>query len=255
MTTPLIIAHRGASGNAPENTLAAFRLAAEQHADGIEFDVRLSKEGVPVVFHDHDLRRIAGRQEYVRDLTSQELSAVDVGSWFNRRRRRHADKSFIGEGIPTLQNVLDLLQNFRGRIYVELKSSPSDVGVLSMAVTETIGVSHLLPQMIVKSFRLEAIAAAKRFLPSVKTAALFAPTIKHLKRKREMVDLAREYQADEFSLHFSLASPRMCELAREANMPITIWTTSNRKWIRRSQKRGIAALITNDPAKMLAARD
>ena len=81
---PLIIAHRGASALAPENTLAAFRKAIEDGAEGIEFDVRLSKDGKAVVFHDADLKRIAGRDEKIIDLSFAELQKIDMGTWFNR---------------------------------------------------------------------------------------------------------------------------------------------------------------------------
>jgi glycerophosphoryl diester phosphodiesterase len=82
MKTPLIIAHRGASAVAPENTIAAFRRAIEVGADGVEFDVRLARDGVPVVIHDSTLERTAGLKRGVSDLTSEELSQIDVGSWF-----------------------------------------------------------------------------------------------------------------------------------------------------------------------------
>src|SRR5205085_3299316 len=84
---PLIVGHRGASADAPENTLAAFRLAWEQGADAIEMDLRLTRDGRIVVFHDEDLRRVAGTKNKVKveDLTSEELARFDVGSWKGER--------------------------------------------------------------------------------------------------------------------------------------------------------------------------
>ena len=84
-TPPLVIAHRGASFDAPENTLAAFERALADGADGLEFDVRLAADGVPVVIHDATLRRTAGRQVSIASLSSSALASVEVGSWFNRR--------------------------------------------------------------------------------------------------------------------------------------------------------------------------
>src|SRR4051794_314397 len=83
--SPLIIAHRGASAWAPENTLAAFEMAMESGADGIELDVRLSRDGVPVVIHDATLRRVGGRNKRVACISAAELTQVDVGSWFNAK--------------------------------------------------------------------------------------------------------------------------------------------------------------------------
>jgi len=82
---PLIIAHRGASAHAPENTLAALQLAVDAGAEGVEFDVRLARDGVPVVIHDETLARTALRPERVSDLTSDRLNQIDVGSWFNTK--------------------------------------------------------------------------------------------------------------------------------------------------------------------------
>src|SRR5215208_2524413 len=82
MPAPLIIGHRGASAVAPENTMAAFREAIATGADGIEFDVRLTRDGVPVIIHDSTLRRTGGLQRRVSDLAASELEQVDVGSWF-----------------------------------------------------------------------------------------------------------------------------------------------------------------------------
>src|SRR5262245_8945252 len=82
--SPLIIGHRGASAAAPENTLTAFAQAVALGADGIELDVRLARDGVPVVIHDASLHHTAGRKTRVAHLTSPELTEIDVGSWFNR---------------------------------------------------------------------------------------------------------------------------------------------------------------------------
>ncbi len=83
---PLIIAHRGASAIAPENTLAAFRRAIDDGAEGIEFDVRLTKDGVPVVLHDAQLNRVGRCEGRVIDFTSKQLQKLDVGSWFNEKK-------------------------------------------------------------------------------------------------------------------------------------------------------------------------
>ena len=133
---PLIIAHRGASALAPENTLAAFRKAIEDGAEGIEFDVRLSKDGTAVVFHDADLKRIAGRDEKIIDLSFEELQKIDIGSWFNRVFPRLENEQFSNETIPTLQDVLDLLKDFRGLIYIELKCKEREVEPLAEAVCQ-----------------------------------------------------------------------------------------------------------------------
>ena len=127
---PLIIAHRGASVNAPENTLAAFQRAVDLGADGLEFDVQLAADGVAVVFHDPSLNRIAGRKGKIRQIDSDVLQTVGAGSWFNRRYPDRADPSFANERIPTLRETLLRLARFDGFLYVELKCREKEWPIL-----------------------------------------------------------------------------------------------------------------------------
>jgi len=252
---PLIIAHRGASKHAPENTLAAFKRAVDAGADGIELDVRLAKDGIAVVFHDSSLKRIAGRKGKIAHYTSTELGTIDAGSWFNRFAPKLADPAYKNENVPTLADTLEFLKDFKGLIYIELKCKEADTEQLAKAVTDVISNSKLLPQIIVKSFKLSAIPHVKRFCPSVRTAALFAPKIKNILRKdKHLLRLAEEAGADEISLHYTLATRKLMKKAAKRNIRVIIWTADNPRWIRRGIKLGLAAIITNDPARLLERR-
>lgn len=231
-------------------------MAMEAGADGVEFDVRLTKDGVPVVFHDADLKRVASRKDRISDLAWNDLRQVDVGAWFDPRPGKHQPYEFAGEPIPALADVLEQLKYFRGRIYIELKADDVNTGPLTAAVCRELDASPLLPLVIVKSFRLGVLPEVRRLLHGVKTAALFAPEIMDFVRKRKyIVSLAREFGADHISLHRSLASKKLCSLASDAKVPVTVWTCDNDKWIGRARERGIDAVITNDLEKMLAARN
>src|SRR6476660_6054695 len=122
---PLILGHRGASAFAPENTLAAFSRAISDGADGIEFDVRLSRDGVAVVIHDASLKRTGLINRLVSDLTAAELGEVDVGNWF-AERRNNPGQSFSGEKLPTLRQVFKFFTENNGRLYVEMKCKPDE---------------------------------------------------------------------------------------------------------------------------------
>lgn len=251
---PLIIGHRGASTHAPENTLAAFQLALDVGADGIEFDVQLSKDGVPVVIHDATLERTGLRPERVADLTSKQLAKIDVGSWFNNKFPTKDKPEFASETVPTLTQVLALLNDTKGFIYIELKCGDTDYEPLAKAVCDTIRDSHLLPQIIFKSFKLAAIPFVRFHLPTVQTAALFEPKIMDfLRRRKHILAIAHEFGAHQISLHYSLITRKLVALATEAQMPVTIWTADDPKWKKRCAKLGIKALITNDPAKLMAS--
>jgi glycerophosphoryl diester phosphodiesterase len=244
---PLIIAHRGASTHAPENTLAAFRAAIDAGANGVEFDVQLAADGVPVVIHDTDLRRTAGINKRVSELTSIQLSQIDAGSWFAPQ--------FSRETVPTLEQTLQLLSNFNGLIYIELKCELDNFKPLVAAVCDAIRDSPLLPQIIVQSFRLAAIPEVRCLLPQVQTAALFEPSIMTILRSRKyIIAMAREFGAQQISLHYSLATSKLCTLAAETNLPVTVWTVDDPKWLERCKIRNIRALITNDPKNLISAR-
>jgi glycerophosphoryl diester phosphodiesterase len=252
---PLVVAHRGASARAPENTLAAFRRAFDDGADGLEFDVRLASDGVPVVIHDATLRRTAGRKGEIASLSSTDFAEIDVGSWFNRRRPARAREEYALERIPTLARVLDEFAPRSRALYVELKCNRADAALLAAAV---VGVLRELPdagrRSVVESFALEAIAEVKRLAPHLRTAALFERSLRRRPlTAREMCARALAHGADEIALHRSLATRRAVERARAAGLPTVVWTVDHPSWARRARELGLRALITNDPARLRAA--
>ncbi len=252
---PLIIGHRGASAHAPENTIAAFRLAIESGADGIEFDVRCAADGVPVVIHDANLERTGLRHDNISDLTSKQLGKIDVGSWFNAKFPKKASPAFALETVPTLANTLKSFAGFEGLFYIELKADDRDFRDLAKAVCDEIRNSPLLPRIIVKSFKLAAISEVRHHLPGVATAALFSPKIMDfLRRRKHILAIAHEFGASQISLHKSLVTAGLAKRSSLLNIPVTVWTADNPRWIKRCRKLGIRALITNDPAKLLETR-
>lgn len=255
MNSPLIIAHRGDSRNAPENTLSAFRSAIEAGADGVEFDVRINGDGVPVVIHDATLDRTGQRPEKISEISSRLLSEIEVGSWFNWLNPARAKPQFTKEELPTLSKVMDSFQNYKGLLYIELKSAVTDPD-LAAAVCDVISDSPLLPQIIVKSFDLSLIQVVRAMLPEVQTAALFEPTFKAMVGRRDrLIDLANEAGAQQLSIHYLLVTKKMMRAAERASMPVTVWTVDDPSWALRHRDLNIKALITNDPKRFLALRD
>ena len=254
-TKPLIIAHRGSSANAPENTLTAFQKAIDEKADGIEFDVRLAKDNVPVIFHDSTLKRMTEIKRRADDFTADELSRMDVGSWFNLAFPAKSNVEFSIETIPTFRQILEFLNGYQGTLYVELKGRRETMPTLVEAVASLIEKSDLQSKIIVKSFKLEAIEIVKNRLPEIRTAALFEPKILALLgKKKRLLDEAKRFRADEISLHYSMATEKFVRRARENNFSVAIWTANNPKWVRRAFDYGINAVITNYPAELLKER-
>lgn len=251
---PLIIGHRGAAAVAPENTLASFERAMQDGADGIEFDVQLSSDGVPVVIHDPTLARTASIKEHVAQLSAVELAQTDVGSWFSRQHKVSADYS--GERLPNLHQVLNLFKRQNAFLYLEMKSKSGELA-LAKAVVEAIQNESMAEKIIVSSFDMSLIREIKRIDKSIRTAALFEPKLSRpfdLVRKKKLIDIARVNRADEIALHYRLISSRIVEEARQSQMPVVIWTVDNPVWIDRAQMLGIKALITNNPAVMVQYR-
>jgi glycerophosphoryl diester phosphodiesterase len=252
---PLIFGHRGASAHAPENTLAAFARAISDGADGIEFDVRLSRDGVPVVIHDANLMRTGSLDRQVSTLTAAELQQVDVGRWFAAASPNR--QPFVGEMLPTLAQVFELFRASEGLLYIEMKCEQDEGAALAAAVVRLSRESTMAERVVVESFDHAAIAAVKRFDSGIRTAALFEPRLTRpisTVRRLKMVDTALTVGADEIALHHTLAGARVIEKAKRAGLDVVLWTVDDPTWIGRARALGVKALIANDPALMLRAR-
>lgn len=248
MPSPLIIGHRGASKFAPENTLSAFRLALESGADGIEFDVRLTKDEIPVVIHDDNLKRTGGKPDLVSQLLVDDLQQFDVGEWFHTN-------SFSGEQVPTLKQVFDLFSSRDSLLYLEMKCSPEERDRLVEVCAETLTGCSLKNQVVVECFDLAGIAKLKKLDPRLRTAALFEPSIltPPLLSSTRLIDKALEVGADEIALHHRLATERLVTKAIDAGLKVVVWTVDDPAWVARARSMGIFALISNDPASLVRA--
>lgn len=247
---PLIIGHRGASAIAPENTMAAFAEAIAAGAEGIEFDVRLTKDGVPVIIHDNSLDRTAGRTGRIADLTWNELRRVDVGSWFPRG-------NFANEPIPSLEQLFTLFRDNSLTLYLEMKSDFQQQHVpLAQACCTLINDFRFKNRVIIECFDLRALNVVKAIDPDLRTAALFEPSISKpsILLDQRIIDQTVDVDASELALHHRLARKRLIEKAKLANLEVVVWTVDDPKWIDRARSLGIKALITNNPAAMLAHR-
>ena len=257
---PLIIGHRGASALAPENTLAAFRRAIADGADGIEFDVRLAHDGVAVVIHDATLERTGLLKGRVGNLTAAELQATDVGSWFGKHGRvglAAAKREFAGEPVPLLQQVFKLFEENKGRLYLEMKADAGTGAELAAEVVRMIRQSPVRNRVVVECFDLALIEKVKAIDSSIRTAALFEPKLSKPGTivPRNLAEVAQAAGADEIALHHSLARRRIVEQALSLNQRVVVWTVDNPAWLAKARTLEIHALITNNPARLLAARD
>ncbi len=243
---------------APENTLAAFVRALEDGADGVELDVRLSADRVPMVIHDSTLRRTGLCEGVVSEMTSKELIQINAGGWFTRLHPRLARPEYCREVVPTLDQVLKF---FRAQsqadnpvIYVEMKTDKTrEANVdLTASVVQLINNYDLQDRVMVVSFNLKALTQIKQIDPSIRTGTLFEPkrsAAKMLNGNR-LIAAAVDCGADEILLHRLMATRRLVGLAADQSLRSVVWTADDPKWMSRAVRFGIHALITNNPAAM-----
>jgi glycerophosphoryl diester phosphodiesterase len=159
-----VLAHRGASAYAPENTLAAFRLAIEQQADWLEMDVQQTKDGQLVVFHDLRIERTTNGSGALRELTLEQVRALDAGAWFDPR--------FAGERVPTFEEVVALAQQHNVRIFPEVKDPRLYPGI-EERVAAVISAYGYEESTIVQSFDMASLERLHQLSPHLKLAALY----------------------------------------------------------------------------------
>ncbi|HEY0384356.1 MAG TPA: glycerophosphodiester phosphodiesterase family protein [Pyrinomonadaceae bacterium] len=254
-TFPLIIGHRGAAAVAPENTLVSFERALKDGADGIEFDVRLSGDGVPVVIHDATLLRTAKRQGRVASFSSAELGEVDVGTWFNLRHPALARPEYSQATIPTLARLFEVMIAKEAVLYVEMKCGLRDRAALAAEVVKMVRSYALKKRVVVESFDHLAIAEVKRLDSGIRTAALFDRKLSRpAPSTRRLVERAIRIGAEEIALHRSLAARRAVNRARQHGLETVVWTVDNPAWVERAFKSGVRAIITNNPARLCERR-
>lgn len=234
------VAHRGASGLAPENTMAAFRAAMDfAFVQWIELDVQLSKDGIPVVIHDDALRRTAGKPGKVNDYTAEELGRMDAGSWFGN--------AFAGEGIPTLAQVLNATIG-RCRLNIELKTYGGRYPGMERKVVELLYGKGLQHDAVITSFDREALREVKAIAPEVRTGliidALPWTLLEELKR------LACSF----LSIGYARISRTLLADMGGAGIDVMAWTVNDAAMMRRlGQLSETLMLCTNYPNRFQGA--
>lgn len=230
---PEVIAHRGASGEAPENTLAAFRRAAELGAHMIELDVQLSRDGEAVVVHDDTVDRTTNGRGVVANLDLADLRTLDAGAWFS--------PTFAGERVPTLAEVLDTVPL---RVNVELKSGGGDA--LAQRVYDTVRNAGALARVVFSSFEDDAIMRLRGLDGDVELAVLRSRgTIGHA--------LAAAKRAGAMALHLRNTNAWLrclCDTPPRG-YTIRIWTVNSIEEWTRFEKAGATGLFTDYPDRFL----
>jgi len=223
-----ITAHRGAAGQAPENTLAAVRRAIEDRADWVEIDVQESRDGVVIVAHDSDLKKVAGYDKRIWESTADELRAVDIGSFFG--------PEFSNERVPTLAEVLDACKG-KVRLNIELKYYGHDQDLEQRVVT-LVEEHDMAANVVLMSLNPDGVRKAKALRPDWRVGLLTAVAAGDLTRS----------DADFLAVSTKLATPDFIRRAHARDKPVFVWTVNDPVTMSMMVSRGADNLITDHPA-------
>lgn len=231
-----IIAHRGASGSAPENTISAFKLALKYGCDGIELDVQQTLCGEIVVFHDWKLERTTNGKGSLRDKTLEELKELDCGSWFSEK--------FINEKIPTLDEVLEIIpENIL--INIEIKEEYSKERGIEKKVLEILK-KRKRSNIIISSFSHNILKNIYRINKEIKLGLLIGGSLTDILMYIKMSGIKF------FSYHpeKSFLRKEEVEVLSKEGIEINVWTVNDIEDAKILKLMGVTSVITNYPEKI-----
>ncbi|MDF0749164.1 glycerophosphoryl diester phosphodiesterase membrane domain-containing protein [Marinobacter sp. 71-i] len=223
-----ITAHRGSAFKAPENTLSAIEQAVQDGADYIEVDVRMTADGVPVLWHDSDMRRVFGLAGKISDISLEEARSRDAGSWFG--------PAFSGERIATLEEVISATRG-KAKLYVDIKPDPDSPGLTRKVV-------GLLQQMdavdgtVIAAAEWYVLAKARRLEPALKTTLL----------AQFIVGPLWEQSFDNLGLRQNRVTPTTVAQTHRADNELHVWTVNSPRAMSRFIDMGVDNIITDRPA-------
>jgi glycerophosphoryl diester phosphodiesterase len=232
----LLIAHRGASGHAPENTLAAFKKAVTLGATFIETDLQLTRDARLVAIHDETVNRTTNGKGAVHDMTLAELRRLDAGSWFG--------SEFAGERIPTLEEVLDFAKKFDVIFYLEIKPGGSFGG--EHALIGGLRASGEIARTIVISFDSAILANVRKIEPTLMTGLLYDGQIE------KPLDQALEVGARQLAVRGDLVSPGLLTAARAKDLQVVCWTVNHSAHMRQLIDAGVDGIMSDYPDRLAA---
>lgn len=236
MRTPWIIAHRGASGHAPENTFAAFERAVQLGAGFIETDLQLTRDARFVAIHDASLERTTNGRGAVRDHTLAELRQLDAGMWF--------DRQYMDQRIPTLDEILEFASQQDVVFYLEIKYDSA--WGMHHALVGALGKAENAARTIVISFDPATLASVRRLEPAIMIGLLVEDAT------GDPVKAALEVGARQLCPRADLVTPELVERAHRADLHVVAWTINDADKMRAAIDTGVDGIMTDLPDRLRA---
>jgi glycerophosphoryl diester phosphodiesterase len=236
MKSPWVIAHRGASGHAPENTFAAFQRAVELGAMFIETDLHVTRDGRFVAIHDDTVERTSNGRGEVLDFTLDELRQADAGLWF--------DREFRGERVPTLEEILEFSRKTDVVFYLELKYAA--MKGMDHALVAALSKAQSAPRTVVISFDAALLAPLRKIDPSIMIGLLVEEATPG------SIPAALDLGARQLCPKFPGVSPKFVEQAHRADLQVVSWTVNTAEEMRAAISAGIDGIMTDFPDRLRA---
>jgi glycerophosphoryl diester phosphodiesterase len=223
----VVIAHRGAAGSAPENTLASVAVALDEGADIVEIDVQETADGTVVVIHDSDLMKVGGSPLKVWEAEFEEIREIDIGSWYGLE--------FAGQRVPTLAEVLEMCKD-KARVDIELKYYGHN-DRLEQRVANIVRETGMNDQVIAMSLKGDLALSMKAIEPHWQVGLLTAKAVGDLSTSDH----------DFLAVHAGIANPGFIRRAHRAGKDVYVWTVNDRLNMSRMMSRGVDGVITDYP--------
>lgn len=237
---PIIIAHRGASKYAPENTMPAFELAYEMNADGIETDVQLTKDGIPILIHDEDLRRTTNGYGLIKNYKLEELYSLDAGRSFSEK--------FTGTKLVTLDEFLEWAKDKPLYLNIELKNNRINYQNIEAKVLEAIRAFKLTERTTLSTFNPASVTRLRELDGTIDIGLLRS------KKSVNLIHYANQLGASSLHVNKRLVNKGLLQLSDEQNIPVRIFTVNRALELWKYTQKNIAGIITDVPDKAMKIR-
>ncbi len=233
----IVVAHRGASGIAPENTLSSFAEAIRSGAHFIEMDVQVTADGIPIVFHDKGLSRTTNGSGFASKLTYEELQQFDSGNWFSEK--------FTGEKIPTLEDVLESVQN-KILVNIELKNLGTNPLPHIEKIIKIIENFNYSDKVVISSFYYDQLKIVKKIKSTIPTAIIRLPKDRLLPS-----EIAKQFPFEGLVCNIEELNNEIVDDAHQIGLFLGIYTVNNPSELEYVLKFDIKAIVTNFPEQII----
>jgi glycerophosphoryl diester phosphodiesterase len=246
------ISHRGASGHAPEHTLAAYELGKIMKGDYIEIDLQMTKDGELIAMHDETIDRTTDGTGLIKEFTLEELKSFDAGSWFNEAYPDKAKPEYMGLEVPTLREVIDRF-GVEANFFIETKSPEMYPGLEEKLVEilyeyDLVGEQKQTGKVIIQSFSAESLKKVRLLddsIPLVQLLSYYAPAV----ITNEEVIKIKEY-ASGIGMHFTAISPGYVKKVRDSGLLIYPYTVNEKEDMEMLLDWGVTGMFTNYPDRL-----